>query len=104
MAKLMGIVKEREGENGKGAVAIGWVKSHIGIHGNEMADGMAKKGAKKGAEILQVTEGGIRQKVKGWRKEERQVVGYGKGKAVSWDRRQMTTYSHLRTNKKALQS
>ena len=69
-----------------------------------MADGMAKKGAERGAETLQMTEGGIRQKVKGWRKEERQAVGFGKGKAVSWNRRQPTTYSQLRTNKGALQS
>ena len=69
-----------------------------------MADRMAKKGAEKGAEILQVTEGGIRQKVKSWRKEERQVAGFGKGKAVSWNRRQTTTYSQLQTNKGALQS
>ena len=69
-----------------------------------MADRMAKKGAEKGAEVLQVTEGGIRQKVKSWRKEERQVAGFGKGKAVSWNRRQTTMYSQLRTNKGALQS
>ena len=104
LAKLMNIIREREEENGKGAVALGWVKSHIGIHGNEMADGMAKKGAEKGADTLQVTEGGIRQKTKRGRKKERQVVGFGKGKAVSWNQRQTTTYSQLRTNKGALQS
>ena len=96
LAKLLRTIAEREAEVGKGAVALGWVKSHIGIHGNEMADGMAKKGAKKGADTLQVTEGGIRQKIKGWRKEERQVEGFGKGKAVSWGRRQTTTYSPTR--------
>ena len=31
-------------------------------------------------------------------------MGFGKGKAVSWNRRQTTTYSQLRTNKGALQS
>ena len=65
---------------------------------------MAKEGAGKGARTLQVTEGGVRQKVKGWRREERQVVGFGKGKAVSWNWRQTTTYSQLWTNKGALQS
>ena len=104
LAKLMKTVGEREEEDGKGAVALGWVKAHIGIHGNEMADRMAKKGAEKGAEILQVTKGGIRQKVKDWRKVKRQVAGFGKGKAVSWNQRQTTTYSQLRTNKGALQS
>ena len=52
LVKLMKIVKEREEENGKGAVVLGWVKSHIGIRRNEMADEMARKGAEKGAEIL----------------------------------------------------
>ena len=85
LAKLLGRIGEREEEGGKGVVALGWIKAHIGIHGNEMVDRMAKKGAEKGAEILQVTEGGIRQKVKSWRKEERQVAGFGKGKAVSWN-------------------
>ena len=104
LARLMKTVEKREEEGGKGAVALGWVKAHIGIHGNERADKMVKKGAEKGAETLQVTEGGIRQKGKSWRKEERQVAGFGKGKAVSWNRRQTTTYSQLRTNKGALQS
>ena len=102
LVKLMRIIVEREEENGKGVVAFGWVKSHIGLHGNEMADGMAKK--EEQTDTLQVTEGGIRQKIKGWRKEERQVEGFRKGKAVSWNRRQTTTYSQLRTNKGALQS
>ena len=42
LLKLIRTIREREEENGKGAVALGWVKSHIGIYGNEMADGMAK--------------------------------------------------------------
>ena len=104
LARLMRMIAEREGEAGEGAVALGWVKSHISIHRNEMADGMAKEGAEMGARILQVTEEGIRQKIKGWRREERQVVGFGKGKAVSWNRRQTTTYSQLRNNKGVLQS
>ena len=64
LLKLMRTIGEREEENGKGAVALGWVKFHIGIYGNEMADGMAKKGAEKGADIPQATEGGIWQKIK----------------------------------------
>src|SRR5258705_7584119 len=102
LLRLMRTIGEREEENGKGAVALGWVKAHIGIHGNEMADGMAKEGAERGGGSLQVTEGGICQKIKGWRKEERQVVGFGKGKVGSWNWREATKCSQLRTNKGAL--
>ena len=47
--RLMEVVGKREGEVGQGAVALGWVKSHIGIYGNEMAVGDGKgRGDKKG--------------------------------------------------------
>ena len=65
----MNIVREREEENGKGAVDLGWVKSHIGIHRNEMANGIARMGAEKGVDILQVIEGGI------WRRDRRLASG-----------------------------
>ena len=44
---------------------------------------MARAGAAKKSDVLQVTEGGIRQKIKGWRKEARVVNGYGKGRVIS---------------------
>ena len=55
-------------------------KSHIGVHGNEIADEMAKKGARERVDVFQVTEGGIRQKIKKWRRDVRQVEGFGKEK------------------------
>ena len=64
-------------------MSLGWVKSHIGIHGNERVDEMAKKGAEKRVDVLQVTEGGIWQKIKRWRKEVRQVEGFGRGTVMS---------------------
>ena len=36
--------------------------------------------------------GGIRQKIKRWRKEARQVEGFGQGKVMSWNWRMTTTY------------
>ena len=54
-----------------GNVKIGWVKSYIGIAGNEEANAIAKMGAVKdsGGEI---TEGGIRQRQKEIRKITRE--------------------------------
>ena len=63
---------------------------------------MAKAGTEKRAYMLQVTEGGIRQKIERWGTEARQVEGFGKGKVMSLGRRMTTTYSQLRTNKGAL--
>ena len=103
LVRLMEAIGKRESEV-RGAVALGWVKSHIGVHGNEITDEMAKKGAQERVGVLQVTEGGIRQKIKKWRRDVRQVEGFGKGKMMSWARRTATTYSQLRTNKGALQA
>ena len=52
-----------EGREGT-TVALGWVRSHIGIEGNERVDEMAKNGAERSVEVLQVIEVGIGQKIK----------------------------------------
>ena len=64
---------------------ISWVRAHIGIRGNELADQHATyqsflgeiSGARRTA-----TEGGIRQIAKEARANERLVAGYGKGGRV----------------------
>ena len=77
--RLLEVIKGRRDMT----VTLGWVKSHIGIEGNERADNMVRAGAAKKSDVLQVTEGGIRQKIKGWRKEARVVNGYGRGSVLS---------------------
>src|SRR5258706_14322093 len=52
------IDSRRRGHRDDETVAVGWVKSHIGIKGIEMADRQAKIGAGKRDRGEQVTEGG----------------------------------------------
>ena len=58
LKELMEVLGWREREG------AGWVKSHIRIEGSEKADEMAKAGAEWRSGMLQVTEGGIRHKIK----------------------------------------
>ena len=73
---------------------ITWVRAHIGIRGNELADQHATfqswLGEVSGAGARRTaTEGGIRRVAKAARKEERSVAiaGYGLGGKVQWGRR-----------------
>ena len=72
--------------NDKTAVTLGWVKSHIGIKGNEPADKEAKRAAEEqiapggAADIALVTEREVKQDVSARKKEERQQAGWGRGK------------------------
>ena len=101
LGALGGEIKRRKDLYGDRAVRLGWLKSHIGIAGNEGADEMAKLGATKesGGGI---TEGGVHQRLQAIRKENR--AGKDFLCVAGWDRHMATTYSHLRTNKGNLQA
>ena len=49
--------------------------------------------------ITLITEGGVRQKVSGQRREERAQSGWGLGKVSGWGRRAATWYTYMRTDR-----
>ena len=83
---------------------ISWIRAHIGINGNKLADQHATYsyqlwlGKISGAHRTG-TEGGIWRVAKEARQEERVVAGYGKGGKIHWGRRALAAYAWFRTGK-----
>ena len=103
LADIIKIIRNRDGRT-----SLGWVKSHIGIEGNEQADVLAKKGTKwrLPSQRSSVTEGGVRQWVKQIRQVSRgaDMTGYGRGRVIDWGRRACSNFSQLRTGKGGMAS
>ena len=81
---------------------ISWVRAHIGIRGNELADQYTTFQSFRG-EISRAdrtaTEGRIRRIAKEVRANERAVATYGQGGKVAWKRRALAAYTWFRTGK-----
>ena len=81
---------------------ISWVRAHIGIKGNELADQHATfqsfRGEIAGA-TRTATEGGIRRIAKEARASERTVETFGLGGRVLWGRRALAAYTWFRTGR-----
>ena len=103
LAQIIKIINAR-----KGRTRLGWVKSHIGIVGNEQADKLAKKGTKwkMPNQKPSLTEGGVRQWVKQLRQDSRGTdsAGFGKGRVMDWGRKACSTFTQLRTGKGGMAS
>ena len=82
-------------------IGVLWVRSHIGIPGNERADERAEYESFLGEVALSPQEGteeGLRALGKAVRKAARVEAGYGQ-RRVLWDRHALSAYTWLRTDK-----
>ena len=96
---LVEVVDEVGRRAGRGLrVRFAWVKSHVGIPGNELADTKAKAGCRVSL-LPQVTEGGVRALWKRVRQGRWARNGLGLSRVVRWTRRAALRYTHLRVGK-----
>ena len=75
-----------------------WVKAHIGVSGNQIADAMAKDGSRAVGDPKE-KEGGVRGLWKRFRAAQRRVVGFGAGRATRWGQPVLSRYVQARTGK-----
>ena len=77
-----------------------WVRSHIGIPGNEKADRRAALEGLRGPRDFPelVTWEGLKEKDKAWRESLRTAPGYGKHR-TEWGKHALAAYTWARTNR-----
>ena len=99
LQRIFELINERQSIMGPQAVALGWVKAHIGITGNEKADEEAKRASSLMPEMEHITEGGIKQWWRRSRTRERKKEDTVQGRAIKWNRTALRNYTHCRTGK-----
>ena len=86
---------------GEREIGVAWVRSHIGIGGNERADRQAPleriRGETRGS-IPNTTFEGLKELRKALRKEARSQAGYGRHR-TDWGKHALAAYTWARTNK-----
>lgn len=82
-------------------IAIAWIKAHIGIPGNELADRAARRGAGMDREMAvqplercPTVEEALRRRSRGNSKK-----AWGLGSTLRWSTRACTSYTRLRTGR-----
>ena len=82
-------------------MAIGWIKVHAGIPGNEAADVAAKRGAgmEEGVRVTPADCGVELDQVLAARKKSRYRRAWGGGTPLTWSRKACTAYTRLRTGR-----
>ena len=99
-SEIKSLIQERNNSNHD--TAISWVRAYVQIPGNEEADRLANWGSYSGAtrgSTRTVTEGGLRAKGKQARAQLRSRQGFRLGTAIQFNRKALSAYTWMRTNK-----
>ena len=84
LRKAMREIKEGRRAIGPNVVSLRWIKSHIGIRGNEEANKKVKLDTDiEDPAFPMITEGGLKETWKSMKREERCVKGTGEGRVVN---------------------